>query len=106
MRGRKPRPLTIPAADLPVLRLIAQGNGLPWSQVQRVKVVLAVASGRRTAEVAAELGCNPSTIWRLCRRYEEGGLSALLADRRKPARPASPSSRTALFGSTLPGCAG
>ncbi len=106
MRGRKPRPLTVAPADVPVLRLIAQGNGLPWYQVRRAQIVLAVAAGRRTSELADETGCDGSTIWRLCRRYEQGGLSALLADGRKKRPTRRPSAAHSLFGATLPGCAG
>ncbi|MCI0460297.1 MAG: helix-turn-helix domain-containing protein [Gemmataceae bacterium] len=106
MRGRKPRPLTIAPADLPVLRLIAQGNGLPWYQVRRAQIVLAMAAGRRTSELSEETGCDTSTIWRLCRRYEQGGLSGLLADGRKKRLAPHSSSAHSLFGSTLPGHVG
>jgi hypothetical protein len=106
MRGRKPRPLTIAPADLPVLRLIAQGNGLPWYQVRRAQIVIGMAAGRRSAELSQETGCDTSTIWRLCRRYEQGGLSGLLADGRKKRLTPVSSSAASLFGSTPPGYAG
>lgn len=83
MRGRKPRPIKIAPADLPVLRLIARRDDLPWYQVQRARIVLAVAEGQRTNDVAERLACDASTIWRACRRYEGGGLSGLLADGRR-----------------------
>jgi transposase len=55
---------------------------VPAHQAQRARVVLALAAGERTSAVAAREGCDTSTVWRACRRYERGGLSALLADGR------------------------
>jgi hypothetical protein len=85
MRGRKPRSVTIAAADLAVLRWIAKGDNLPEYQVQRARIVLAVAQGERVQKVAAETGCDEATVWRTCRRYERAGLSGLLADGRRSA---------------------
>src|SRR6266496_3792339 len=75
MRGRKPRRVTIATADDAVLRLIAKGDGVPWYQVQRARIVLAIAAGERTQRVAKEMGCDEATVWRTCRRYEQAGLS-------------------------------
>ncbi len=85
MRGRKPRQVTIAPADYHVLCLIAGGDTLPSYQVQRARIVLAIASGERTGRVAQKLGCDEATVWRTCRRYEEAGLSGLLADGRRSA---------------------
>jgi len=85
MRGRKPRPITINAADLPVLRWISESRTLPEYQIVRARVVLAVAAGDRIQEVAARVDCDEATIWRTCRRYEGSGLSGLLADGRRSA---------------------
>jgi hypothetical protein len=67
MRGRKPRDVTIRPDDLVVLRWIATKSSLPSPQVRRARIVLAIASGRRTNEIAREVGCNAATIWRACR---------------------------------------
>src|SRR5437016_7653075 len=32
--------------------------------------------------------CDPSTVWRLCRRYEQAGLKGLLAEVSRPRHPA------------------
>jgi hypothetical protein len=47
--------------------------------------VLAIAAGERTHRVAAEFDCDEATVWRICRRYEQAGLSGLLADGRRSA---------------------
>lgn len=80
MRGRKPRPLPLAPGDLPILQEIARSRSLPFFQVQHARVVLAIAEGRRVQAVASQMRCDPSTVWRLCRRYEQGGLARLLAD--------------------------
>jgi DNA invertase Pin-like site-specific DNA recombinase len=85
MRGRKPRQVNIVPSDLSVLRWIAGGDDLPEYQVQRARIVLAIAQGARTKKVAKDAGCDEATVWRTCRRYEQMGLSGLLADGRRSA---------------------
>jgi hypothetical protein len=85
MRGRKPRQVTITPTDYSVLRWIAQGDHLPAFQVQRARIVLAIAGGERTQAVAEKVGCDEATVWRTCRKYEQQGLSGLLADGRRSA---------------------
>jgi transposase len=83
MRGRRPEKLTIPRLDQDVLHSIAQNGSLPWFQVQRAKIVLAMASGERQCSVAARLGCDEVTVWRACQRYRQDGLASLFADSRQ-----------------------
>jgi Homeodomain-like domain len=79
MRGREPHPLSIAAADLPILQQVARGEFLPWYQVRRARIVLANARGERTSTIANRLECDAATVWRTCRRYERQGLTGLLA---------------------------
>src|SRR3954464_8044416 len=87
MRGRKPRPLTIATADLPILQAVARARRLAWFQVQHARIVLAVAAGESIGAIAGRLECDPATVWRVCRRYEQGGLKALLLDEPREGRP-------------------
>src|SRR5215218_2088205 len=87
MRGRKPRPLTIAPADLPILQAVARARRLPWFQVQHARIVLAVAAGEAVWAVADRMGCDRTTVWRVCRRYERGGWKQLLLDTSRPGRP-------------------
>ena len=80
MRGRKPRRLLLAAHDKSILEQIARRRTLPWFQVQRARAVLAIAGGERVQTVAFQMQCDPSTVWRLCRRYEEAGLEGVLAE--------------------------
>ena len=87
MRGRKPCPLTLAPADVPTLQRVARSRCRPFLQVQHARAVLAVAGGERIQTVASGLHCDPSTIWRLCRRYERNGIEQLLVDRPRIGRP-------------------
>src|SRR4051812_38181210 len=87
MRGRKPRPLTVAEADLPILEAVARHRRFCFFQVQHARIVLAIAAGEPVGAVASRLECDPSTVWRVCRRYEQGGLSELLLDDPRPGRP-------------------
>src|SRR5437660_9958083 len=91
MRGRKPLPLALAPEDLPVLQHIARGRTLPWLQVQHARILLAVAAGQQVGAVAMQGQCDPSTVWRVCRRYERAGVAAVLADEPRPGRPQQPS---------------
>jgi hypothetical protein len=87
MRGRKPRAFTLAAHDVPILQQIARSRSLPWFQVQRARLVLAIADGERVQTVAFQSQCAPSTVWRLCRRYERTGLEGLLAEESRSGHP-------------------
>jgi hypothetical protein len=73
MRGRKPRSLEIAHHDVPVLQQIARSRSLPWFQIQRAQILLAVAAGEPVGPLAFRTQCDPSTVWRICRRYEVSG---------------------------------
>jgi hypothetical protein len=83
MRGRKPEVLTILAPDLPELERIAHSDASPWYQVRHARIVLGIAAAQRREDLAAQLECDESTIWRACQRYRNLGLSGLLTDRRQ-----------------------
>ena len=114
MRGRKPRPL---APSLPMIFRSSKPSPprrhLPWFQVQHARIVLAVAAGELFHAVASQMECDRATVWRLCRRYEQGGLTRLLWDEPRPGRPpgasppraARPDRPTGLPGANRPGAA-
>ena len=83
MRGRRPEKLTIARRDEDALHAAAHSGSLPWFQVRRAKIVLAIAAGERQCSVAARLECDEATVWRTCQRYRQGGLATLFADRRQ-----------------------
>jgi transposase len=83
MRGRRPEKLTIARRDQDALHSTAHSGSSPWFQVQRAKIVLAIASGERPCSVAARLECDATTVWRACQRYRQDGLASLFTDGRK-----------------------
>jgi transposase len=83
MRGRRPEELTIARQDQDALHSVAHNGSLPWFQVQRAKIVLAIAAGERCCSVAARLECDEATVWRACQRYRRDGLASLFADDRQ-----------------------
>src|SRR5437870_4268179 len=110
MRGRKPCSLTIAAADAPILHAVARSRQLSFFQVQHARIVLAVAAGEPIESVASRLECDRATVWRVCRRYEQGGLMTLLLDEPRLGRPqeispppACPDRRTGLPGADCRG---
>src|ERR1700730_9717783 len=87
MRGRTPRPLAVAAADAPILRAVARSRHLSFFQVEHARIVLAVAAGAPIQSIASRLECDRATVWRVCRRYEQGGLKKLLQDHPRLGRP-------------------
>src|SRR5450759_2437979 len=83
MRGRIPDRLTVRPDDEPILFQLAHRQSSPWFQVQRARIVLAVAAGGRITAVADQVQCDAATVWRACQRYRRDGLEGLLADRRE-----------------------
>jgi hypothetical protein len=75
MRGRRPCPLTIQATDTPILEPVARSRRLAWFQVKRARIVLAVAARERAHDVTSRLQFDRATVWRIYRRYEQGGLT-------------------------------
>lgn len=105
MRGRRSRSLRIRPGDLSILEGIARGRQLPSFAVDRARIVLAVAEGASIESLATLMRYDPATIWRTCRRYEEGGLKKLLLNDPRPGHPqdispsaACPDRGTGLFG--------
>src|SRR5436853_387836 len=83
MRGRRPRPLSLAPADQPLLTAIARSRQLSWFEVQRARVVLAVADGivpaispRTVRQIlrAVDLQPHRTRYWRTARldaRFQE-----------------------------------
>lgn len=87
MRGRKPHGILLDVHDRSVLQRIAGRRTLAWFQVQRARIVLQIADGERVQAVAARMQCDPATIWRTCRRYEQAGLEGLLTEAPRAGHP-------------------
>ncbi len=87
MRGRYPRPLTLDPEDIPILQAVARSRTRSGFQIERARILLGVAHGRRIQTLAFQMQCDPATVWRACRDYERRGLDAVLWEADRPGRP-------------------
>lgn len=88
MRGRKPRQLNVNPDDIPRLRRIARNIELPWKQVRLARVVLAIAADDRIQNIAAQIRCDPATVWRIAREFEQLGMACFYQQPRRNRRSA------------------
>ena len=78
MWGRPAHHIELAAADREVLERIVRNGRSEQRHVRRGRILLAMQeSETEVEEVAEALGIARSTVWRVCRRYEERGLGAL-----------------------------
>ena len=61
MRGRKPSVLSVAPSDEDRLHTTAHSDSLPWYQVRRARILLALAAGQRKRDVAAQMEQRPKT---------------------------------------------
>lgn len=61
-----------------------RGGIQPVRTVQRALILRQVSHGERCAEVAGQLGVAVSTVYEVCKRYEERGLQGALYDKPRP----------------------
>ena len=79
MRGRKPSVLSVAPSDEDRLHTTAHSDSLPWYQVRRARILLALAAGQRKRDVAAQMECGVATVWRACERYPMFGVGEISA---------------------------
>jgi hypothetical protein len=89
MKGRKPHQVIVNAHDRGVLEEIAHSRTLSWFQVQRARTLLGMADGQSVQSIALRMQCDPSTVWRICCRYENEGLEGVLVEAPRTGHPAA-----------------
>lgn len=89
MQGRKSNQVIVDGRDRCILEQIARSRKLPWFQVQRARTLLAMADGQSEQSVASRMQCDPSTVRRICRRYEKEGLEGVLMEAPRTGHPAA-----------------
>jgi len=87
MRGRKPKPLKLKRQEVTELQSLLRDGHTPQRVALRARILLARANGERVEQVAAKVEQDPATIWRVCERYDLGGLPAALYDATRSGRP-------------------
>lgn len=87
MPGRKPKAFKLKLKDVIELRALLRDGHTPQRVAQRARILLAGAQHERSQAVADKVDQNRTTIWRVCDRYRQAGLSAALYDAPRSGRP-------------------
>jgi transposase len=77
VRGRRPRDLQLKAEDIPVLEALVHSGRTQQRVARRARILLEMDRGERVKLLSKRVDQDPSTIWRVCRRYEERGMEAV-----------------------------
>ena len=78
------RPLT--TAEAEQLEKTARSRTAAVCEVERARVLLALAQQQRPEDIAQMVGCAPATVYNILRRFHERGLASL-ADAPRSGRP-------------------
>lgn len=87
MRGRQPDPLKLKPKDVTELQALVRDGHIPQRVARRARILLARADDERVEQLAAKVGQDPATVWRVCERYRRGGVPAALYDASRSGRP-------------------
>ena len=87
MRNHKPEPLTLKPKEARELGRLLRDGHTPQRVAQRARILLACAQAQRPQQVATKVDQHRTTIWRVCARYRQAGLSAALYDAPRAGRP-------------------
>ena len=89
MCGRRPVPfLEIAPHDVPILQSDRSESVTPLVSSPTGSGPPGRRRGEPIRTLAIRTQCNPSTVWRICRRYEDAGLPDLLEPPQRAGRPA------------------
>ena len=87
-RGRPTAEVMLSSEEREMLQRWARRPTSAQALALRCRIVLAAADGRANGEIAARLGCHPTTVGKWRRRFAERGLDGL-QDEPRPGKPRS-----------------
>jgi hypothetical protein len=88
MRGRKPEPFVLSAKDQRALQQLLRDGQTPLRIARRAQILLSCAEvGQRVMLVSDKVDQNRTTVWRVCERYRDAGLTAALYDAPRTGHP-------------------
>jgi hypothetical protein len=88
MRGRKPEPFLLSTKDQRALQQLLRDGQTPLRIARRAQILLSCAEvGQRVMLVSDKVDQNRTTVWRVCERYREAGLTAALYDAPRTGHP-------------------
>lgn len=80
MRGRTPDAFELSKPDERRIRTLLRNGDTPLRVARRARMLLDRAQGSRPSAVVRTVDQNRTTVWRVCARYQAGGLYAALYD--------------------------
>lgn len=83
---RKARPVVLDSEQRQQLEQCARARSLPARLVERSRIVLMAAEGKRDTEIAAQLSISPNKAGRWRKRFLDSGLPGLKKDAPRPGR--------------------
>lgn len=87
MRGRTADPFALKSGDAKKLQQLLRDGDLAQRVARRARILLARNQGRGIGQIAAKVDLERTTVWRVCQRYQDDGLSAALYDAPRSGRP-------------------
>lgn len=87
MRGRMPDKLVLKACDVTALHGLLRDGQTPLKVARRAQILLGRADEQRVVLLGDKVDQDEATIWRVCERYRQGGLTAALYDAPRSGRP-------------------
>ena len=87
MQGRQPDKLVLKSKEESCLHQLLRQGQTPLKVARRAQILVSRAAGQRVNEVAAKVGQDTATVWRVCDRYRTQGLAAALYDAPRSGRP-------------------
>lgn len=88
MRGRTPDKFVLKRKDKNVLQELLRDGQTPLKIVRRAQILLGrVDDQQRVIVLGDQVDRDIATIWRVCERYNQGGLEAALYDAPRSGRP-------------------
>jgi hypothetical protein len=88
MRGRMPDKLVLKPRDITTLHDLLHNGQTPLKIARRAQILLGRANEhQRVVLLGDQVDQDETTIWRVCERYRQGGLTVALYDAPRAGRP-------------------
>ena len=88
MGGRPPDKFVLKRKDKAFLLALLRDSQTPLKVARRAQMLLGRTNGKQSlAALGEKVEQDRTTIWRVCERYEEGGLDTALYDAPRSGRP-------------------
>ena len=87
MRGRKADSFALKSNDAKKLQQFLREGDLAQRVAGQARILLARNQGRGIGQIAAKVDLERTTVWRVCLRHQDDGLSAALSDASQSGRP-------------------